>query len=1145
MAHIHKVYDNDVHFKIDAVTRAVKNASETKVMIVQHDHNSERFTFEIPRIVDGHDMSTCNVVQVHYINIDSTNKHIKYTGIYEVDDLQVSPDDDGIVICSWLISGNATQCVGKLSFIVRFVCSTDGNVDYAWNTAVHSNVFVTAGIYNGQAVVEEYADVLEQWKQELIDSGGVSDEKIAQVVEEYMAENLDSSVRTVNGIEPDENGNVDTTAPTDEQIAQAVSGYLDEHPEATTTVQDDSITEEKLTADVRAKLNSSAGGGYIMGNTTQAEGSASFAEMFQKVKNEVMLDYMGNINKIPVIAHTDQHGALNGSASIVGVFKTIADLVNWNDVSKVINLGDCVVNAWKDASDIPWLACTELEKVVTTQAPIPLEKQLNVFGNHDQFTWDSSKNTYGAQMENQAPLQQYFRNINAHRRSNNGWFTVEDGYFNVKYVVTSAYEGTGKFATTEQFDFMISELGKDDGYDIVLIAHEMYNPDYIGRVFPTTSDMITKGSAENDNNHGMGLDVGAILTARRNKTAGTFTDGSGVVHAFDFSNCKTELLCSLHGHTHYETYNYVNDNYLNVALSPMTFGNRWMFFCLIDRENQMLKVWKMPTASATEYHYEKYEIPFDVSDRESFTIKNKLLNCTVFNTSTTIKEGQPYSQYVKAKSGYSRGDVLVTMGDTDVTADCYDATTGLIHIESVSGDVIVKAVDSTGDISQNFYTVTANFGDNTGYVSKAPGGAFTLQNTVVGDDGSYTISGMKAKPGYLPGLSVVMGGEDITHDVATWNRSTVTANISPVTDDVVITMNATPVEYTQTIINADGTEEESAEWYTSEYLDVSMYKSIVVWDAEMSAVGIALYDENRNFITKLYGISGKSGVIYTETDVKFVRIVAASIQCAIVDNKDSAPIANVTVNAPDTVRVDGIAETVKYGNNLALTVTDLTGYEDIEISATVTVGDTEMKFDIENGILTVPYITGDVVVNIKSVRPLLYELTEELTLSGDGKTVDTGVNPMSSLDDSFTILIDYTPNTPPNESVIFNNNRTVWNKGIHLRKYTGTNTDLKYTSLNKTISGINANTDRCKMALTHVGGSDSYVMNYVANTPTLGEPVVGEITNGGGSTGQYRVCADTIVIGGANGTWKGTIHAFQIWNKVLTDEEITEFVKFE
>lgn len=39
--------------------------------------------------------------------------------------------------------------------------------------------------------------------------------------------------------------------PTDEQVAQAVEGWLDDHPEATTTVQDGSITHAKLDSDLQ------------------------------------------------------------------------------------------------------------------------------------------------------------------------------------------------------------------------------------------------------------------------------------------------------------------------------------------------------------------------------------------------------------------------------------------------------------------------------------------------------------------------------------------------------------------------------------------------------------------------------------------------------------------------------------------------------------------------------------------------------------------------------------------------------------------------------------------------------------------------------------------------------------------------------
>lgn len=188
MAHKHSVYDTDTHFSINPITRALKNEASGKVSVIQFDHNSERFTFEIPRKVEDHDMSLCNVIQIHYINIDSQTK-AKNVGVYEVDDMQISPESDDVVILSWLISQNATQLVGSLNFLIRFACVTDGTVDYVWNTAIYSGISVSSGIYNGEVIVEEYADILEQWRQELVESGGVSDDRIAEAVEAYMAEN--------------------------------------------------------------------------------------------------------------------------------------------------------------------------------------------------------------------------------------------------------------------------------------------------------------------------------------------------------------------------------------------------------------------------------------------------------------------------------------------------------------------------------------------------------------------------------------------------------------------------------------------------------------------------------------------------------------------------------------------------------------------------------------------------------------------------------------------------------------------------------------------------------------------------------------------------------------------------------------------
>lgn len=171
MAHVHSVYDSDNHFSIDPITRVIVNESSTKNTVVQNDHNSERFTFELPRYIEGHDMSVCDRVEVHYLNIEAVTQAIS-SGVYEVDDLQISPADSKVVICSWLISNNATKYEGVTSFLIRFACTTDGDFDYVWNTAVYSDIIVSKGIYNSEITVENYADILAQWHRDLFEAGG-------------------------------------------------------------------------------------------------------------------------------------------------------------------------------------------------------------------------------------------------------------------------------------------------------------------------------------------------------------------------------------------------------------------------------------------------------------------------------------------------------------------------------------------------------------------------------------------------------------------------------------------------------------------------------------------------------------------------------------------------------------------------------------------------------------------------------------------------------------------------------------------------------------------------------------------------------------------------------------------------------------
>lgn len=167
MGHKHSVYDSDTHFSINPITRMIRNDASRKTVLIQGDHNSERFTFELPRRIEGHDMSKCDAVEVHYLNIASDKKDQK-SGVYTVEDLQVSPDDDQVVVCSWLISQNATQLVGSLNFLLRFRCVENDLTTYVWNTAVHDGIRVSDGINGGETLEADYLDIIEQWKASVI-----------------------------------------------------------------------------------------------------------------------------------------------------------------------------------------------------------------------------------------------------------------------------------------------------------------------------------------------------------------------------------------------------------------------------------------------------------------------------------------------------------------------------------------------------------------------------------------------------------------------------------------------------------------------------------------------------------------------------------------------------------------------------------------------------------------------------------------------------------------------------------------------------------------------------------------------------------------------------------------------------------------
>lgn len=269
MAHLHPVYDTDPHFIINSTSRVITYSSKEKLILVQGDHNSQRYTFEIPRYIDGHDMAKCDLVQIHYTNIDSATGRNRSYGISIIDDLQLSysktwviksdaagefattqiaftsngqkftsigtnrdygpivlyydnteiagyepgtetrytfdneayrkltfdtqptgalltwlqsnavkqtsdTDDENTLVFSWLIPYTGTMYIGSLRFVIHFACTSNGAIEYLWNTGVYSSVTVSESIDNSENVIGQYYEnLIPDNVKEGVEIGGV------------------------------------------------------------------------------------------------------------------------------------------------------------------------------------------------------------------------------------------------------------------------------------------------------------------------------------------------------------------------------------------------------------------------------------------------------------------------------------------------------------------------------------------------------------------------------------------------------------------------------------------------------------------------------------------------------------------------------------------------------------------------------------------------------------------------------------------------------------------------------------------------------------------------------------------------------------------------------------------------------------
>ena len=319
-----------------------------------------------------------------------------------------------------------------------------------------------------------------------------------------------------------------------------------------------------------ALVNAVADGAINIGSTIGATLSTSFGDSYAQTAYSNMLEeYKKAPNStIPFFISTDQHG--RGLQQHRWVNNIDTDGVNMAN----INLGDTVMDSFSPVDMKNFYG--EIWQV---------KNYIGVPGNHE---FKSSTYTISDfDISRAFCTTNYLRTLNP---STTNCYTVIDGLHNVKYVIIDEYatnENKTSYTaglTAKTAEWLIHELSADDGFDIVILKHwglaASVETQYRDRNGTVLSLLLGDLAPE----------LSAMLAARKNKISGTFTDVAGGSHSFDFTNCKTNLLCCLHGHTHNELYGYLNG--LLCYCADWYGNNHSCVFGLIDRVNNKLKIFK-------------------------------------------------------------------------------------------------------------------------------------------------------------------------------------------------------------------------------------------------------------------------------------------------------------------------------------------------------------------------------------------------------------------------------------------------------------------------------------------------------------------------------------------------------------------------
>lgn len=249
-------------------------------------------------------------------------------------------------------------------------------------------------------------------------------------------------------------------------------------------------------------------------------------------------------------------------------------------------------------------------------------------------------------------------------------------------------------------------------------------------------------------------------------------------------------------------------------------------------------------------------------------------------------------------------------------------------------------------------------------------------------------------------------------------------------------------------------------------------------------------------------------------------------------------ITNSLIRVATSNPANGVKVNESYST--ILTSTNVNPVEDV----VVTMGGVDITTDAynaETGEISIPAVTGDVVISAKAdnIAGVLYELPEATTFNGTSDYIDTGIK-LADENKEFTIKLSVTagsPNSTANVTIFHSMHEAAPYYGYGLMGRNG-----KYMVVGDTkeqTTTIPVANSSFKMVMTHMAGTSGYYLAYMYD---------GTITTYN-VTGTFGIAAQNLLLGAyqeTSGTkgrfWNGTINDFVVLNYAALEDEITEYL---